>query len=147
MSLKDRKKASLIAGLALAVTALVAGVTAFAVHTPTAAASSEGCTYTDFPNRYVCFDINGSGLHVDNFVVIRAKLDGAGVCNYQAKVVVTSPAGSRWTYWSSYRSGCQIVRATRTIGVNANYPNNSTACGTFYENGQVQTTACNKIHS
>jgi hypothetical protein len=147
MSSKHRKKHSLVAVLALGLATLVAGTTASAVRAPTAAASSEGCTYTDFPNRYVCFDINGSGLHVDNFVVIRGKLDGAGVCNYQAWVVVTSPAGSRWTYWSSYRPGCQVVRATRTIGVNANYPNNSTACGSFYENGQLQTTACNKIHS
>lgn len=134
---------------AIAGTLVLAGLAALAMslHASPAAADSEGCTYTSFPNKYVCFYIYGRGTHVDKFVVIRGKLDRGdnGICNYEGRVVVKAPNGETWRYTSDHRAGCQEGRATRTIRVNRNYPHGSKACGTFVENGQVQDTACNKI--
>lgn len=115
---------------------------------PTADASSQGCTYTRFPDKYVCFNIEGRGTHVDEFVVIRGKPSAENdICNFSAQVRVTAPNGQVWIYKSGTRGGCELVRATRTFKVNRNYPSGSRACGSFYENGELQDTACNKIHS
>ena len=133
-----------IVGL-LAVVGLV--LLALSLRVAPAAADSQGCTYTDFPNKYVCFSIYGDGTHVDKFVVTRGRLARGdnGICNYEGRVRVTAPDGTTWNYTSDHRAGCQVGRATRTIGVNRDYPNGSRACGSFYENGQLQSTACNKI--
>ena len=133
-----------IAGL-LVLAGLV--VLAMSVQPPPAAADSEGCTYTNFPNKYVCFRIHGRGTHVDKFVVARGKLDRGdnGICNYEGRVSVKAPNGETWNYTSDHRAGCQTGRATRTIKVNRDYPHGSRACGEFWENGQLQDRACNKI--
>jgi hypothetical protein len=139
------RRAGVLGTLALAVALVVLTMSMSASAAP---ASSQGCTYTSFPDQYVCLNINGSKLHVDSFGVIRGKLyDSNGICNYHATMRVTAPNGQTWNYRSPTRSGCSIGRAGRAFMVNRNYPNNSRACGTFYENNVVQDTACNKIHS
>jgi hypothetical protein len=126
--------------------AALATAAALAVRAPTAGAVTDGCTYTDFPYRYVCFQIHGYKRYVDKFVVVRGKLDGAGICNYKGKIVVRAPSSRTWTYWTTYRAGCQPFRATRTRYVRRTYPNNSRACGSFYENNVLQDMACLWIH-
>jgi hypothetical protein len=134
---------------AIAGTLAVAGLAALALslHAAPAAANSEGCTYTNFPNKYVCFYIYGRGTHVDKFVVIRGRLDKGdnGICNFEGRVRVTAPDHTTWDFTSDYRAGCQQGRATRTIRVDRDFPDGSRACGSFYENGQLQDSACNKI--
>jgi hypothetical protein len=124
----------------------LATAAALAVRAPAAKAVTDGCTYTDFPFRYVCFQIHGYKRYVEKFVVVRGKLDGGGICNYRGRVVVRAPSGRTWRYRSTYRPGCQPIRATRTIYVTRRYPDNSHACGSFYENGELQDTACLWIH-
>jgi hypothetical protein len=120
---------------------------ALSLHASPAAADSQGCTYTNFPNKYVCLSIYGRGTHVDKFVVVRGKLDRGdnGICNYEARVNVTAPDHATWDFTSEHRGGCEQGRATRTIRVDRDFPNGSRACGSFYENGQLQDSACNKI--
>jgi hypothetical protein len=111
-----------------------------------ASASSQGCTYTKFPTHYVCFSINGISNYVSSFAVIRGKLDADNdICNHRARVRVTAPSGRTWTYWTARRPGCQIFRVVRSISVRRTYPSGSRACGSFYENGVLQDTACNWI--
>jgi hypothetical protein len=115
------------------------------------ALASEGCTYTNFPNKYVCFGIVGkSGMasnYVDHFYVRRGKLASGdnGICNYRARVTVRSPSGYVWTYWSPTRWGCTQYRASRDFYVRGHYPKGSYACGTWYENGVYIDKACNYI--
>jgi len=126
---------------------LVAAVGSLALGTPQAAASSQGCTYTKFPSHYVCFNINGSGRYVSTFAVIRGKLDWDNdICNHKAKVVVRHRGSVIWSRTTSVRRGCQIFRVVRTIGAYRRFPSPSYACGSFYENGVLQDTACNWIH-
>jgi hypothetical protein len=126
---------------------LVAAVGSLALGTPQAAASSQGCTYTKFPSHYVCFNINGSGRYVSTFAVIRGKLDWDNdICNHRAKVVVRHRGSVIWSRRTSLRRGCQIFRVVRTIGAYRRFPSPSYACGSFYENGVLQDTACNWIH-
>ena len=133
-------------GVILAAT-LVAAVGSLALGTPQAAASSQGCTYTKFPSHYVCFNINGSGRYVSTFAVIRGKLDWDNdICNHKAKVVVRHRGSVIWSRTTSVRRGCQIFRVVRTIGAYRRFPSPSYACGSFYENGVLQDTACNWIH-
>jgi hypothetical protein len=129
------------------VATLVAAVGSLALGTPQAAASSQGCTYTKFPSHYVCFNINGSGRYVSTFAVIRGKLDWDNdICNNRAKVVVRHRGSVIWSRTTSVRRGCQIFRVVRTIGAYRRFPSPSYACGSFYENGILQDTACNWIH-
>jgi hypothetical protein len=126
---------------------LVAAVGSLALGTPQAAASSQGCTYTKFPSHYVCFSINGSGTYVSTFDVIRGKLDWDNdICNHRAKVVVRHRGSVIWSRTSTVRRGCQIFRVVRTFGAHRRFPSPSYACGSFYENGVLQDTACNWIH-
>jgi hypothetical protein len=126
---------------------LVAAVGSLAIGTPQAAASSQGCTYTKFPSHYVCFSINGSGRYVSTFDVIRGKLDWDNdICNHRAKVVVRHRGSVIWSRTSTVRRGCQIFRVVRTFGAYRRFPSPSYACGSFYENGVLQDTACNWIH-
>ncbi|MEX0817063.1 MAG: hypothetical protein WD027_06440 [Gaiellales bacterium] len=126
---------------------LVAAFGSLALGTPQAAASSQGCTYTKFPSHYVCFSINGSGTYVSTFDVIRGKLDWDNdICNHRAKVVVRHRGSVIWSRTSSVRQGCQIFRVVRTFGAYRRFPSPSYACGSFYENGVLQDTACNWIH-
>jgi hypothetical protein len=126
---------------------LVAAVGSLALETPQAAASSQGCTYTKFPSHYVCFNINGSGRYVSTFAVIRGKLDWDNdICNHRAKVVVRHRGSVIWSRTSTVRRGCQIFRVVRTFGAYRRFPSPSYACGSFYENGVLQDTACNWIH-
>lgn len=126
---------------------LVAAVGSLALGTPQAAASSQGCTYTKFPSHYVCFSINGSGTYVSTFDVIRGKLDWDNdICNHRAKVVVRHRGSVIWSRTTSVRRGCQIFRVVRTFEAYRRFPSPSYACGSFYENGVLQDTACNWIH-
>ena len=126
---------------------LVAAVGSLALGTPQAAASSQGCTYTKFPSHYVCFNINGSGTYVSTFAVIRGKLDWDNdICNHRAKVVVRHRGSVIWRRVSTLRRGCQIFRVVRTFGAYRRFPSPSYACGSFYEKGVLQDTACNWIH-
>ncbi len=126
-------------------TALAACVAALAA-APYAGATSEGCTYTKFPTHYVCFRIEGSGLHVDKFQVKRGKLDADNsICNHRARVVVRHDGKVVYRKWTKRRAGCDLFRVVRTIKVNRNFPDGSEACGSFFENGVLQDTACNEI--
>jgi hypothetical protein len=127
--------------------ALAAALGSLALGTPQAAASSQGCTYTKFPSHYVCFNINGSSTYVSTFAVIRGKLDWDNdICNHRAKVVVRHRGRVIWRRETSLRRGCQIFRVVRTIAAYRRFPSPSYACGSFYENGVLQDTACNWIH-
>jgi hypothetical protein len=144
---RPSRRAGLAATLVLAVAVAVLAMSL--KPSPSAAAMVDGCTYTSFPFHYVCTQIHGGGLYVDKFVVVRGKGNPAdhSVCNFQGKVTVKAPDGRIWRYASSYRPGCQLGRATRTITVNRTYPNGSRACGSFYENAVLQDTACLRIYS
>jgi len=129
------------------------GVTAMTmtVDTPTASASSTGCTYTSFPNEYVCFTINAKGTNVDSFVVIRGKAPTFSeplkwVCKYEASVKVVAPNGNTSIWPSRYHGPCVFARAEVTIKSSHSFPSGSRACGSFYENKVRQDTACNRIH-
>ena len=140
------------------VLAAALGVTALSMssHTSTAAASSQGCTYTSVPFEYVCFNIKGTGTWVDSFSVTRGKVAPTvplgSVCNFKARIRVTAPDGTVWQQTTKVREGCVTLRATvnvrpgqGTSGGRA-FLSGSRACGSFYENDVLQDTACNMIH-
>ncbi len=114
----------------------------------TASAGSVGCTWATGPlyKNYTCLTINGEGTYVKSFRVTYKK-GGEHICYSQAKVVVTSPSGYRWTYWSPYRSGCTWWDlAWFDFPVYRHYPSGSRACGTFYTSGvAVGPSPCNYI--
>lgn len=113
----------------------------------TAESSSVGCTNAAGPaGSYMCLTINGSGLTVNSFRVTYQKYK-ENICNGTAKVVVTSPTGTRWTYGPKSHAGtCNTHVSWVDFTVNRQFPHNSTACGYFYEGGRsVGGPACNKI--
>lgn len=131
-------------------TTLLTGLVALSLQATPALATSEGCTYTNFPNKYVCFGIVGkwymASNYVDHFYVRRGKLTSDNsICNYRARVTVRSPSGYVWTYWSPTRWGCDVYRTSRSFYVRRHYPKGSLACGTWYENGTYIDKACNYI--
>ena len=114
--------------------------------TNVAHASSAGCTL-GYDETYTCLGIYGSGTHVDSFRVSYNKTYRT-ICAYQAKVTVTSPAGTTWTYWSSKHTGCSFNTAWFDFEVNRSYPSGSRACGFFYERGEYRgAKPCNTIKS
>jgi hypothetical protein len=109
-------------------------------------ASSQGCTGVS--DGFTCFNINGTGTHVDSFVQIRDKVGGTPtICNYQANFTVEQNGAVYWSAWSATNAGCMYFwRATRTVTVNGDFRNPSKACGSWYENGSRLGTACNLIY-
>ncbi len=97
------------AGLAAGALALGAGAT-------TAAASADGCTYTDVPNAYVCAQVHGKKLHVDTVDVSRGKYPGGTISDYHAEVTVRSPRGTVWWFRSATHEGKSYTRAYMTRG-------------------------------
>jgi hypothetical protein len=112
----------------------------------TAAASAEGCTYTDFPHQYVCAYVHGKGLHVDTVDVIRGKLDGGSIRDYSATVTVQEPDGTSYWFWTPTYEEKHYGRVVLTLNIDTYFDDGSKICGSFYESGTLQDTACERIH-
>ena len=130
----------------LAAGGLAAGALALGAGATTAAASAEGCTYTDVPNAYVCGQVHGKKLHVDSMDVVRGKYPGGTISAYHAEVTVRSPRGTIWWFGSATHEGKSYVRAYRTLEIDRSFPDGSEICGSFFEGGQLQDTVCFRIH-
>lgn len=130
----------------LALGGLAAVALAVGIGPSTALASADGCTYTQFPDEYVCGTVKGKKLHVDEVTVIRGKVAGGTIKNYHALVTVQAPNGSRWEFTSAVHKGKSYLRAWRTLKLDRSFPDNSRLCGSFFENGDYQDTVCFKIH-
>ena len=130
----------------LAAGGLAAGAMALGAGATTAAASAEGCTYTDVPNAYVCAQVHGKKLRVDTVDVSRGKFPGGTISDYHAEVTVRSRAGGFWWFRSGTREGKSYTRAYMTVDVNRSFPDGSKLCGSFFEGGQLQDTVCFRIH-
>ena len=126
--------------------AAAAGAVAFGSGVSTAAASADGCTYTEFPHEYVCAQVHGEKLHVDKVVVIRGKLPAGVIDDYHAEVNVYTPAGRHLVYRSTVRTGKRYTRAVVTVHLNRSFPDGSKICGAFFERGSWIDSACFKIH-
>jgi hypothetical protein len=126
---------------------IAAGAMVLGAGASTAAASADGCTYTTFPDEYVCGVVEGEGLHIESMDVIRGKLLGGTIRDYHAEVTVTSPRGTKWRYRSETHSGKTYLRAYRSLGIDRDFPDGSTICGSFFEGGDLQDTVCFDIHS
>lgn len=123
-----------------------------------ASASSAGCTGGGEGVDQVCLAINGSGLHVDNFVVRHDDLGSvAGVpaptpeqiCNYQATLTIDPPGDNNaYVRDSSFHEGCSWGVAWFEFS-GGDYPDGTRVCGRFYEHrGEQQGGApCNTIHN
>jgi hypothetical protein len=104
-----------------------------------AAASASGCTTASLGD--VCFTINGSGEHVDNVYIVRNKASWSGICYYTGTLRAYY-GNSSWVVASQKQNGCTYGRAWFTIPVNHTYWPHTLLCGSFYEYGQIQGTAC-----
>ena len=124
-----------------------AGALMLGVGASSAAASADGCTYTSFPDEYVCGVVEGEGLHVETMDVVRGKLLGGTIRDYHAEVTVTSAAGTEWRYTSETHAGKTYLRADRSLGIHRDFPDGSRICGSFFEGGDLQDTVCFDIHA
>jgi hypothetical protein len=130
----------LLTGLA----ALAAALASSAVAAPAARADSWGCTFAPFGN--VCLLIEGSGRYVSHVRVRRAKIDYGLICNYRGNMVVRGPRGRVIDRRRGpYHEGCSVLYAWYDWYPRRTYPHNSTICGAFWENGELQGRACNKV--
>lgn len=110
--------------------------------------SSSGCTGVS--GGITCFYVYGlpGTTHVDHFLQSRDLFSLPTICNYRARFTVAQGGSVYYTKWSNYHSGCfYSFRATRSSGtVERNFRDNSTGCGTWYENGSAMGTACVGIY-
>ena len=111
-----------------------------------AQATSIGCTWAPGTYAsYVCLGIYGSGRYVSSFRVSRNK-QYSSICNYKAKVVVQAPDGRAWRFFSPYHSGCSWNTAWMDMAAYRYFPNNSVACGHWFEMGRwIPGVPCNRI--
>ncbi|MDX6554432.1 MAG: hypothetical protein QOD86_627 [Miltoncostaeaceae bacterium] len=138
--LRTGRPARALIGAATAA-ALVVGVGA-----GTAAASADGCTYTEFPHEYVCASVTGKKLNVEKVEVVRGKLPAGVIDDYHGEANVYTPAGKHYVFTSSVRTGKRYTRAHVTIRINRSFPNGSKICGAFFERDSWIDSACFKIH-
>jgi hypothetical protein len=123
----------------------VAGVlvlgTAGATSSPVRA-SATGCTWA--PNGDACMTVRGTGLHVDSARVWRGKTNSNFVCNYWSTVSVS---GVSRVWRSNTHEGCTPGGASTEIPINADFADQSTICGRFFEKNEQQGGAvCETIH-
>jgi hypothetical protein len=104
-----------------------------------AAASASGCTLANLGD--VCFTINGSNEYVNNVYIVRNKVSWSAICYYTGTLRAYY-GNSSWVVASQSQNGCTYGRAWFTIPVNHTYWPNTLLCGSFYEYGQIQATAC-----
>jgi hypothetical protein len=114
--------------------------------TGTAAADASGCTYTSFPAEYVCGNVYGDGLHVDEVEVIRGKLEGAAIYDLHGKAKVETPGGSEYWFSGDTVEGKTFGRQYVTVEVNQSFPDGSKICARAYERGEYVDAACFDIH-
>jgi hypothetical protein len=104
-----------------------------------ASASASGCTTASLGD--VCFTINGSGDYVNNVYIVRNKASWSGICYYTGTLRAYY-GNSSWVVASQSQNGCTYGRAWFTIPVNQSYWPDTLLCGSFYEYGQIQGSAC-----
>lgn len=129
------------------ITTTIAGLALLgSIGTGSAAADANGCTYTSFPDEYVCGVVDGTKLHVDKVTVIRGKLSGGGMYDFHGKVWVKSPSGKTKTINGGTLRGKRFGRQYIDIRVNRSFPDGSKICAKAYERSGYVDAACFKIH-
>jgi len=136
---RRRRRISRVVLLLTTMSGLLAAVVAGA---GPAAASASGCTTASLGD--VCFTINGSGTYVSNVYIVRNKASWSGICYYTGTLRAYY-GNSSWVVASQSQNGCTYGRAWFTIPVNHTYWPNTLLCGSFYEYGQIQGTACERV--
>jgi hypothetical protein len=126
-----------------AAAALVTALFALTAGTPKAAADSFGCTWAPFGN--VCILIEGHSTYVSHVRVRRAKIDPSLICNYRGVMTIRNASGKLIRKREKYHSGCSVIWAWFDWYPRRHFPHNSTVCTAFYEYGQLQGRACNKV--
>ena len=116
------------------------------IGTGSAAADANGCTYTSFPDEYVCGVVDGTKLHVDKVTVIRGKLSGGAMYDFHAVAWVKAPNGKTTTIQGGTLRGKRFGRQYIDVRVNRSFPDGSKICAKAYERDGYVDAACFKIH-
>jgi len=115
-----------------------------------AAASANVCTsISGAIGDHMCTYINGSGTYVNYARVAVYRVKPQSICNYYATFTVYDSSGVKiYSKTSAYHSGCLWgYFASRQIDVYRSFPNNSKACGSWFQDGGRLGTSCARIYA
>jgi len=141
--MKERKKFRRFIGAGVAVLAMV--ILGMFGSAGGASASAEVCTVG--PNVIdACSDVNGSGGHVN---YVRAFFDGSKVCNYSARVRVSSYGNPNYRSWTRgvNPGSCGFLEVHLDFPVNETFPTGSSwvCTQTYISNAPQGRDMCIKL--
>jgi hypothetical protein len=122
---------------------------AVATATPALATANVCTSISGQIGDHMCTYINGSGTYVNYARVAVYRIAPQSICNYYATFTVYDSSGVKiYTKTSSYHSGCIWgYFASRQIDVYKRFPNNSKACGSWFQDGGRLGTSCARLHT
>ena len=138
------------AALTIALIVTTASVGVGAAPSPAAATANVCTSISGVPGDHMCTRVVGSGTHVEYARPAVYRVNPQSICNYYATFTVYNSAGTKiYTATSAYHKGCLFAAlfASRQINVYRSFPNNSRACGSWFQDGGRLGTACATLHS
>lgn len=116
---------------------------------PPTVQTSYGCTgASGDPTGQVCLGIYGSSSNITNIRVARTAYFNqiTNICYHSSKIVLTYPGGGTATWRTPRSGGCSsFAPVMHNYGSFGYLPSGTRVCGTFYQDGASNGTACNNI--